>query len=437
MRRNLLMIAAVFGAASLQAAEYNPGSSLTTGPVSSGQSILAPRHNPALSNLTIASDEHWRFNYLPAITLGLELGEADNFVDEIDELIDILDDPASSNDSVQETLDRFNRVLEDIGNNGYATIYQSITAPLLPLYWRPSQFSGTFFGEAELSTQVHLRLLDDPLSFDNQNMQFATASAAYIKSAIEKRVALGYSRALFSDLQAREWSGQLHGGIKVNLVSLELSKQVFRLQALDGKDIEDVIEDEYKNNRVATTNLGIDLGLAWIAENYRIGLTLQNINSPEFDYGPVGVDCDTHPEGSVTRNNCEVATYFALEKGEIRDRETHTRHLTSTIDASWYLTPRLTINSAIDLAAHDDMVGMANQWFHASSTYDFKSSWLPDLRVGYRKNLTGSELTSYTAGLSLFDRLTFDMEMALDEITVDDEQVPRRLAFSFSWSERF
>lgn len=437
MTRNFLMIVAAVSAASAQAAEYNPGPNLTAGPVSSGQSIFAPRHNPALANLAIDSGEHWRFNYLPAITLGVELGPADNFVDEIDELIDILDDPSSSTDSVQETLDRFNRVLEDIGDDGYATIYQSITAPLMPLYWRPSQFSGTFFGEAELSTQVHLRLLDDPLSFDNQNMQFATASAAYIKSGIEKRLAVGYGRTLFNDLQAREWGGQLHGGIKLNLISMELSKQVFRLQALDGKDIEDVIEDEYKNNRIATTNLGIDLGLAWIAENYRIGLVLQNINSPKFDYGPVGVDCSAHPEGSVTRNNCEVATYFALEKGEIRDRETHTRHITSTVDASWYLTPRFTISSALDLAAYDDMVGMENQWMHASSTYDFRHRWLPDLRVGYRKNLAGSKLASYTAGLSLFDRLTFDMEMALDDITVDDSKVPRRLAFSFSWSERF
>lgn len=437
MKRVYLMVAAVVSAATAQAAEYNAGSSLTTGPVSSGQSILAPRHNPALANLTIGSNEQWRFNYLPAITLGLELGSADNFVDEIDELIDILDNPASANDSVQETLDRFNRVLEDMGENGYATIYQSITAPLMPLYWRPSQFSGTFFGEAELSTQVHMRLLDDPLSFDNQNMQFATASAAYVKSGIEKRLALGYGRSLFDDLQSREWGGQLHGGIKVNLINLELSKQVFRLQALDGKDIEDVIEDEYKNNRIATTNVGLDLGLVWVAENYRVGLTLQNINSPKFDYGPVGVDCELHTEGSVARNNCEVATYFAQEKGEIRVRETHTRHMISTVDASWYFTPRFTVNSAIDLASYDDMVGMGNQWLHASSTYDFRRSWLPDLRVGYRKNLAGSGLASYTAGLSLFDRLTFDLEMALDEITVDDTKMPRKLAFSFSWSERF
>lgn len=437
MKREFLLVIAVFSSTGTQAAEYNPGPGLTTGPVSSDQSVFAARHNPALANLVVGSDEHWRFNYLPALSVGLELGSADNFIDEIDELIDLLDDPSTSNDSVQETLDRFNGVLENIGDHGYATVYQSITAPLMPLYWRPSQFSGTFFGEAELSSQVHLRLLDDPLSFDNQNMQFATASSAYVKSGIEKRVAVGYGRALFNDRQAREWGGELHGGIKINLINMELSKQVFRLQALDGKDIEDVIEDEYKNNRLATTNIGIDLGLVWVTEGYRLGLTLQNINSPKFDYGPVGANCDAHPDGSVARNNCEVATYFAVEKGEIRIRESHTRHMLPTIDASWYFTPRFSVSSAVDLTVYDDMVGMENQWLQASSTYDFQRSWLPDLRVGYRKNLTGSELTSYTAGLTLFDRLTFDMEMALDDITVDDSKVPRRLAFSLSWSERF
>ncbi len=436
MRRSFLLVA-LFGATATQAVEYHPGSGITTGPVSSGHSIFGARHNPALANLAVRPHEHWRFNYFPAITLGLELGSADNFIDEIDELIDLLDDPSSTNESVQDTLERFNRVLQDIGDNGYATAYQSLSAPFMPLYWRPSQFGGTFFGEAELSTQVHLRLLDAPLSFDSQNMQFATASAAYVKSGIEKRVAVGYGRSLFNDLQAQEWGGQLHGGIKFNLINLELSKQVFRLQALDGKDIEDVIEDEYKNNRQATTNVAIDLGLVWVAENYRVGLTLQNINSPSFDYGSVGVDCDSYPEASVARNNCEVATYFALERGELQTREKHTRHRISTADASWYLTPRFAVNAAIDLAAYDDMVGMENQWLYTSSTYDFQRHWLPDLRIGYRKNLTGSELASYTAGLTLFDRVTFDLEMALDDITIDDSQVPRKLAFSLTWAERF
>ena len=57
MRRSYLLVA-LFSAAATQAGEYNPGSGMTTGPVSSGQSIFAARHNPALASFAIAPHEH-------------------------------------------------------------------------------------------------------------------------------------------------------------------------------------------------------------------------------------------------------------------------------------------------------------------------------------------------------------------------------------------
>lgn len=410
---------------------------MTLGPVSSHYSISAARHNPAMADLAIRAGENWRINYLPTLAASVELGDMNNFVDEVDELIDLLDDPSATDDSVEETLNRFNIVLEQLGKEGYVRVQNALTAPLAPMYWRPSEFSGTFFLEAEILTQVNASVLDAPISYDNQNTMFTTASSAYLKSGIEKRVSLGYSRPLFGEIPAEGWGGRLYGGLKLNLINMDLSKQVFRLQALDGKDIEDLIEDEYKQNRVSTTNVAVDVGLTWVADHYRAGLTINNINSPEFDYGVVGENCASITEGSVERNNCEAAAYFIQEQGRLNAREVHTRHAVTTVDAAYFFTSRFSLAAAMDLAASDDMVGGEHQWLHTSISYDFGRRWLPDLRIGYRKNMASSELSTMAAGITVFNVLTLDAEMGLEEIEVDGSQVPRRFGFSLSFSESF
>lgn len=437
MKRLYVAILAACSPLVAQSATLNMGPSMTLGPVSNPYSISAARHNPAMADLAVRADEHLRFNYLPTLAVDAEFGNMNNFVDEVDELIDLLDDPSTSDDSIEETLNRFNAVLEQLGAEGYLRVQAAATAPLLPLYWRPSEFSGTFFLEAEVLTQVYAGILDAPIAYDNQNTKFTTASSAYIKSGLEKRIALGYSRPLFGEAAVEKWGGRLYGGLKFNLINMELSKQVFHLQALDGKDIEDVIEDEYENNRVSTTNVAVDVGLTWVTPRYRAGLTINNINSPEFDYGVVGENCGDIAEGSVARTNCEAAAYFIQEEGRLKAREVHTRHAVGTVDAALFVTSRLVLAAAADIASYEDMVGGEHQWFHASLGYDFQSPLIPDLRLGYRQNMAGAELSSVAAGFTLFNTVSLDLEMGLDEIEVDGSKVPRRAGFSLSFSESF
>ncbi len=437
MNRLYVVILAAFSPLVAHATTLHTGASLTLGPVSSAYSISAARHNPAMADLAVRADERLRFNYLPIVAVDAEFGNMNNFVDEVDELIDLLDDPSATDDSIEETLNRFNRVLEQMGTEGYVRVQAAVTAPLTPLYWRPSEFSGTFFVEAEFLTQVHARVLDAPIAYDNQNTKFTTASSAYLKSGLEQRIALGYSRPIFGEVAAEKWGGRLYGGLKLNLINMELSKQIFRLQALDGKDIEDVIEDEYKHYRVATTNVAIDVGLTWVAPRYRAGLTIHSINSPEFDYGVIGENCGDLEDGGVARSNCEAAAYFIQQEGRVKAHEVHTRHAIGTVDAAYFVTPRFVLAAATDLAAHEDMVGSEYQWFHASAGYDFASRWIPDLRLGYRQNLAGSELSSVAMGFTLFNSLSLDAEVGLDEIEVDGSKVPRRVGFSLSFSESF
>lgn len=438
MKRSLFLLTTLMaGISHASTPVVAPGGGLTLGPSSNHHSVFAASHNPAMASFVVPEGERWRMNYAPGLAFSYELGDAENFVDEIDDLIDILDDPSQSEDSVEETLARFNELLVVIGQEGYMAINARITAPLLPIYFRPSRFSGTFFAELDTATQIHLSVLDSELAYNNQTGSYTTATSAYVKSGIEHRLALGYSRELFEPNKFETMGGRLYGGLKLNIINLGLSKQVMRLEALDGRDIMDVVEDEYEANLVTTTNFGIDVGMVWDAERYRLGFTLANINAPKFDYGSVGENCDLHAEGSVRRNNCNAAFYFSREQGRIAALETHTKHPTATIDGTLFVTPRWLVSSAVDIASFNDLVGMENQWLHLSTSYYPKPRWVPDIRAGYQKNLTGTELSGVSLGMSLFGRLTLDALMSLDKITVDDASAPRRVGFSIGFEERF
>ena len=414
-----------------------PGSTLTTGQISNGHSLYSATINPAVAAITIAEDENWRFGYLPSISVGGEVGDVNNFADDLDELIDILDDPSLADGSVDETLDRFNDVLKAMGEQGYVRAGVGLTAPIFPIYWRRDEFSGTFFSELSIDTQIRLSVLDEPLEYNDQTVSFTSGSAAYLKSGIEKRLSLGYAKPVFNRQKANLLGGQLYGGAKVKITNLELSKQVMRLEQLEGKDIEDLIEDEYENNLKSNTGVALDVGVAWVAKYYRAGLTLTNINSPSFDYGPIGVNCGSYSEGSFARNNCEAAAHFVDEAGRIISRETHKKHAVATLDASIYVLHNWVFGGSMDLAKYDDMVGMQTQYLNLSTAVNTQSYWIPDFRLGYQKNLAGSELAVVAVGLSFFDVMTLDVRMALDEVEVDGTKVPRSAALSLAFEEKF
>ena len=415
----------------------HPGSSSVTGPTNNHQSLYAAAHNPAMAGKIVAEDENFRMSYFIGIGTNTEIGDANDFVNEVDELIVILDDPSLTNDSIEDTLNRFNGVLEQMGEEGYVKNSTSLYLPLLPLFWKPTFSKGTFFTEIGYDVQWRVSLLDQELRYNDQNLSFETGSAAYIKSGIQKRLSFGYSQPLFSEDRFAHLGGRLYGGLKANVYNLELSKQVFHLQQLDGKDIEDVVEDEYENNLRSTTAIGLDAGLLWDADRYRVGLTFKDINSPTFDYGEIGVNCSTKGEATIARSNCELTKNFAEALGEIRQNETHTKPILATTDATFFITNRWTVNAYAELAAYDDIVGTQNQWTSIGTAYYPKSYWLPSVRLGLQKNLAGSKISSYGLGLTFFKLVNLDVATSSEKVTHEDTTVPRRFSFSLSIEERF
>ncbi len=437
--KRILTIALCCGASGAWASTVvlNPGATMTTGSSANHHSIFAGHHNPANAIFAVDENEQFRVGYGPTLSFGTEVGDVSNFVDEVDRLIDILEDPSASEDGVQQTLSHFNSVLEDIGEQGYLNINSGLVMPLFPIYWRPNFFSGAFFAELDVNTQIRASILDDELIYDDQNQNFATATSAYIKSGIQSRLAAGYSQEILNKTAFEKYGGRLYGGVKINFYHLQLSKQVMRLQSLDGKDIVDVMKDEYENNLDSTLNVGLDAGLLWTADNYRVGFTLLNINSPSFDYGSVGLACDQYTPGTVQRNNCDAAYYFGDIRGEINLTESHTKHATATVDGAVFLNDRWFLSGSLELAAYDDLVGSQNQWLHLSASHESDSYLWPSYRLGFHKNLTGSSLSSASIGFTFFGVLTFDAEVALENVKVDGTSAPRSIGFSIGLQEKF
>lgn len=426
-------LAAISPSLFASSSSVNLGPNLTTGPSTNHHSLFSGAYNPAASAFAVEEDERWRFNFLPAIAASTEVGEVDNFADELDELIDILDDPANTDDSVEEVLDRFNTVLEQMGETGYIKTSVALRAPILPLYYRSDALDGTFYVDYQLNGQVGARVLDDELQFDNQNMSFATSSSLYLKSGVENRFSFGFA-TYHDDVPL---PGNLYWGARVNVMSLELSKQVLPLQVLDGESIEDVIEDEYDNNLVSTTAASIDVGAVLAGERWRAGLTLANIGEPSFDYGVVGENCEARADGSQERTSCEVAKYFAETRGEIATRETHTMKMRTTVDAALMLVNGVWLSGSMDLAEYNDIVGFENQWANTGLSFDFEKFWLPSLRFGYQTNLAEQGTSSAMLGLTLFRWLNLDVEQGTESVVVDGDEVPRRVGVSISLFERF
>ncbi|MEM7257597.1 MAG: conjugal transfer protein TraF [Pseudomonadota bacterium] len=419
-------------------AGVNPGSSMTTGPSSNVHSIAAASNNPAMTSLLVDDDQRWRFSYFPSLGFSAEYGDVENFSDDIEELIDIIDDPSLIQDPVNEVLTRFNNALVTLGDTGYLKSTLGIGAPIPALVHRSPALNSSVGISASVLGQASLQVLDDELTYDDQNGTFATATSLYLKSGIQKSLTVSYSQPIKTTPRLRfAKKGKLYGGISAKLISLELSKQVSPLQQLEGDDVSSILRDEYDANLNESTNLALSAGLVWETGRYRLGFTLENINSPKFDYGAIGVDCADKPENTTARSSCEAAAQFIQADGRIRARETHTMHARSRVDGLVYINQNWMATAALDLAAYNDIVGFENQWMHLATIYEFENRYVPSLRVGLQKNLAGQKLSSLTFGTSLFRFLSLDVEYGLDKTTIDGSSAPRRFGIALGIEESF
>ena len=63
--------------------------------------------------------------------------------------------------------------------------------------------------------------------------------------------------------------------------------------------------------------------------------------------------------------------------------------------------------------------------------------WLPGVRVGYRKNLVGTEVSYVSAGATLFKYFNLDVASSLDTVEIDGRTLPRGLMVNLGFELRW
>lgn len=414
------------------------GGALSKGKVSSKYDASSSFHNPAAASYFMAGESGLRYNFIGPLGAGYEVGEIDSLVDELDELLDILEDDDLSAQAALDAKDRFDPFLADAAVNGLLKVGGSSSIPFFPMFYH-SNSMGTFTAEMTISGLIRSTVLDDQIDIValNDSFKINTSAALYIKSAVKANLALGYSRPIYKREDA-----MLYAGLKLNVSQYKLGKNVVSLAGLeDGEDIGDAIEDDYEANQNSATNFSIDAGLLWVSEQYSVGLSLQDINEPEYEFGFINNNCAELM--GLSLDNCFVAQE-AVAQGRIKADEVHVANALATIEGStWIGVPlfgkggKFGLHASIDLNDKNDALGDVYQWASVSTSAKLNSWFIPELRLGYSQNLSGTELSYYSFGVTFFKHADLDIRWSDETVRIDDSSGPRSAYFSFAIQTKF
>lgn len=430
--RSLAFGAGLICLPALAAPVFHPaGTNLTYGAASNPGTAFMATANPAGGTLAVDEDASLRLGLLPNVGAGYEVGPVDSFADEVEDLIDLLDTQFATVNEAQDAANRFNAILPEIGRDGYLKAYAAGHVPLFPLMARTEGLLGGVWSfDVSFAGEGWASVLDDPVTVDTVNLEAETNTAAYVKGAELTEFSLGYSRGLF-DLGP----GELLIGGRLRYIQMALSKQVVLLESVeDDEDLADILEEGYEENQHESSGVTADAGLIWATDGLQLGFSVANLIEPEFDYGPVGFNCSDITD-TVQRDNCFAAVYFA---DRIDREETHVLERQATVSAGVsLLDDRLTLSAAHDLNEINDPVGTRYQWSTVAAGFQPHTWWVPGLRLGYRQNNAGSELSMVTGGLTLFRVVRLDVAYGLEDVTYEDETYPRTAAANLSVEAQF
>jgi len=427
---------------------HPPGANLTYGAVSNGQSLLSDINNPAAGALApLKEGSKFRMGVLSSVGAGVEYGEIDNLFDDLDAIAADLDfsnafssiadvNTAAAVAEVDARISDINDLLQNIENNGYGKVFVSGHVPLMPIIVASDTLGGSLTFDLNFSAIARVGAVADTVAFDltgaeqfitdnlggvntatfgdvtvsvnNNNVTYSLTndSVVHLKAAAVLEGGFGYSRNVYSSN-----GGNLLAGVRGKYYQVSLYQDVEKVE--DETDTENLFEDFDTEDGQTDTNFGVDLGMLWAASNYLAGVTVSNVNEPEFEYNaidPAKLAVINDPRIS---NLLSQKLIYKMESQFSLEGALHTRN------QKW------AFSAAYDLNAVEDPTGDEYQWLSASAAYITKSWLMPGIRLGYRANQAGSELSYLTAGITLLKVLNLDAAYGLEEVVIDGSTMPR------------
>ncbi|WP_341205893.1 conjugal transfer protein TraF [uncultured Psychrosphaera sp.] len=438
MKLRLAILAAIISSSANAADSVSQplGASTTLGSATNVWSLSSSNNNPAAAFMMVGKGDKTRFGILTSLSGGYELGAVDEIQDKIEELDEKLD---SIEDNLGDALtlqEDFNELLAELGENATLKLMLGGNLPFMPFIYKTDNY-GAFTFSADISTMGSGQVLSDNASLIlnplTSEFQLNTATSIYVKNFLDIKASLGYSNELYASD-----AGTLLGGARATLHRITLGKSVLALSALDGDEVDDAIQGEVEDNQNTTTAVSFDLGLIWTAAHYQLGVTVDNVNEPTFDYKSIGNECaaiSNDADREVEKINCFAAANFA-SRGLINKEETHTLSQQTTVEASLFSENKSwNVSASYDVNSVNDALGDLYQWSSVSAQIHPDWWLISGLRGGYRKNMVGSELSYASVGATFLKGINFDVSYGLE--SVGDTDAPRSLYLSLGIETSF
>ena len=267
--------------------------------------------------------------------------------------------------------------------------------------------------QVALSPDVLLNI--DPAS-RNVIVLLDTDSSLITKATQTTEVNLGYSRESWSS-----GSGSLYLGAEAKLYLMRLSRFAARFGDItDSEELFDAIDNaEFRSDQ----GVGMDLGALWVANNYQLGVQWTNINEPEFKYPEI--DIEPFRDTQIIE---------AIQRDQIFTMESQVKLEGSVFTSN----RRWSAHVGFDANAATDALGDDYQWATLSAAWTRPDSfWLPNVRLGWRQNLAGTELGYVSLGATMFRYINIDIASALDTVRISGTELPQgvmgSIGFHINW----
>jgi hypothetical protein len=277
-----------------------------------------------------------------------------------------------------------------------------------------------WFNQLPIDRPVQFPISDDVLlAIDpvTDAVKFAIDNDSSIvsKAAQMTELNVGYSRHAWSNN-----AGSLYLGAEARLYLMRLSRLSVRFGDItDSEELFDAIRDSNFQN---DNRLGVDIGALWVGENYQIGAQLTNVNEPKFTFPEI--DLNPYTDDGIIG-------FLQGDQSYTMDRQLKLEASLFTSDRRW------STHLGLDADPATDPMGDDFQWLTLSAGFTTDSWWVPGARIGYRQNLTGTEVKYIGIGLTAFKIVNIDISSALDTVSIDGTTLPRGLmtsiGFQIAW----
>lgn len=392
MKRKLLALA-VTGALSSSAMAttfHNQGSVLGYGDAGNNHTIFANFKNPAFLG---GDDTNREIGLGASVGIDAEYKEVDGVGDNFDTLdarIQYIEDNTPSEftseaevkDALEDALNTFFKSNENLSIN----LKASGSVPLVV----QTTNNGGFMLAASVTTGTTANML----RYADSNIQVNSLTPgdyslnsgnAMIFSAFQlAEVSLAYSADLNRFFKPQ--NGQVNAGIRFKAMSGQFNHYGLDFDTFldEESNFEDGVSDgldEVTTFDNTESQFGVDLGLQYIAKNYLLGLSLENINSPSFKYN--------------TRGTPSAEVLAVLEEDITFEPKARVEAATYSQNRRW------TLAGFYDLTKTMDITGLETKKAGVAVSYASNRWFLPDLRAGYTNESAGNEMSRIHGGLTI------------------------------------